>query len=456
MFFDRKRELAVLLERLRSDRFELVVVYGRRRVGKSALVLEALNRMRSASSIYYLATESGNLIDFKRTAEVEVPDIGKLKEDWEAYLEALKGKILVFDEFPNMILENRNITSLFQRSVDTKLKGSRTKLVLLGSSISMMESMVLGHKSPLYGRKTSALRLGALDIFSIWNFFPKAKLKEVIEISGFAGGVPYYLEKVEVPFWAWLEKELLKPDTFIKTEVDFLLKYEFDDLRTYKRILEAIAFGKTKLTDINDYVKPKGQLTSYLANLIKVDLVERRAPIFSNAKSKQGRYYIKDNFISFWFRFIAPNLSLIEAGIFKIKHVKDEYSQYMGGIFERTAEELVMELVRKGRIFECTSIGKYWGRRSDKSPSESAFDIDTIAANKETSEIAFIEVKWSDLDEKAAMGIIGELMEKSGFVDWRNGSRKERYGIIARSVEGKERLRKSGYFVYDIADFQNM
>ncbi len=451
MFIDRTAELGAITKRLDSDKFELIVIYGRRRIGKSALVFQAIKER--AGYTYFLATERGNLEDFMNAAKANLPGIERLKGSWENYLDALKGGVIAIDEFPNLITEDKNVVNLLQRAVDTNLSSSKTKLILLGSSISMMEKRVLSQKSPLYGRRTSALKLGQLDIFESQKFFAGSSLEEMVEIYGFCGGVPYYLEKVRRPFWKWLASEILESDTFIKTEMDFLLKYEFEDIGTYKKILEAIALGKTKLNEIKDYVKAKGEITSYLSNLISVEIVEKKTPILESPKSKKGRYYLKDNFSRFWFRFVAPNLSAIEARNFDIDGIKREYANYSGKTFEDLGESLLLRLLKKGRIFGFSKAGKYWGRRPDRESGENSFDIDLVALNEETKEIAFFEIKFSSVDKKQADSILSGLKAKASFLGWHNEERKEYFGIIAKKIECKAECLKEGYLAFDLEDF---
>ena len=455
MFYNRKYEMKDLINRLESNKFELVILYGRRRVGKSTLVLEALGRLHK-SYIYYLATEKNNLQDFKNAAGKTFPEIERLKENWDIYLEALKNRIVVIDEYPNAISEDKNIVAMFQRAIDIKLKDSKTKIVLLGSSISMMESKVLSYKSPLYGRKTSSMKLTQLNVFGASEFFKGSALKDIIEVYGFCGGVPYYLEKVKIPFWKWLEKEVLSSDTFVKTEVDFLLKYEFEDIATYKKILEAIAFGKTKLNEIKDYVRAKGEITSYIANLISVEMVEKKVPVFAGPKSKKGRYYIKDNFVRFWFKFVSPNLSMLEERKLDVLTIKKEYNTYMGVIFENMAPSFLFELMKKDKVSKFTNIGKYWGKIPGKKRGENEFDIDLVVSNSETKEIVFFEVKWVEIGKQKADAIISALKVKSTFMEWHKGDRKEKYGIIAKRIESKEILRREGYLVFDLEDLEKL
>ena len=425
MFVDREEELRGLRERLKSDRFELIIIYGRRRIGKTRLILEAV---RDLEHVYYLAVEGDNLKYFKRTASRIVPYIRYVEEDWESYFRFLKDKIVIIDEFPNLIWENRNIVSLFQRIVDLQLLDTKTKLILSGSSISMISEKVLSYRSPLYGRRTSSLKLQPLKFKDIRHFFPCAGMRGLVEIYGFAGGVPYYLEKVKTPFWKWLGREIKSPDSFLRNEMDFVMKYEFEEAGTYKKILEAIAIGKNTPKEIRDYLGLRhSDITPYLRNLMVTEFVKREIPITESTKSKKGRYFIRDNFTAFWFRYIFPNLSAIEEGIFDLKMVKKDYPTYLGKVFEEVVKEfLIIQSKRNKLPLKITKIGKWWHK--DK-------EIDMVALNERTGDILFAEVKWKD--NVNGEKILNDLKEKAKFVKWKNNERKEHFIIFARTFRKK-------------------
>ncbi|WP_218267351.1 ATP-binding protein [Saccharolobus shibatae] len=332
---DRERELQALKKRLSSNDLELIIIYGRRRIGKTFLILNAVN---GYDFIYYLATEKNNLIKFKELAESKYEEIKYVKEDWEAIFHYLRDKIIIIDEFPYMIKEDESVLSTFQKIVDETLKGSKTKLILLGSSVSMMEDAI-SYKSPLYGRRAASIELKELKFKDLKGF--NLSLIDAIHVYGFAGGVPFYLTKVKTPFLKWINAELKEVDSFIKDEIDFMLRYEFSEIGTYKEILHAISFGKNTLGEIKDFVRVSGDVSSYLNKLEKIGIIGKEFPY----KMKKGaRYYIKDNFTLFWFTFIYPNLSLIEEGIFEIK--EDEYNVYLGRIFEKIAREYVKDVYK--------------------------------------------------------------------------------------------------------------
>ncbi|MDI3544315.1 MAG: uncharacterized protein PWQ28_596 [Candidatus Woesearchaeota archaeon] len=441
-FKDRENELKEIGEVLNSNKFELFVIYGRRRIGKTELILKATEKRKR---IYYLAVGEKNLERFYAVCTKSFPEVAKLKEDWEVLFEFLKNKVdvIIIDEFQNLIKEDKNILNIFQAIIDLTLKDSKLKLILVGSSVSMITSNVLDYKSPLYGRRTASMELKGVRFFDLKRFFPKASMKQLIEIYGFADGIPFYLTRIDKDFWSWLEEEIRKERSFLKDEVDFLMRYEFEDVSTYKLILEAIANGKTKLNEIKDFIKVKRtDLTPYLKNLIEVKMVKRVVPITENVKSRLGRYYLADNFLKFWFRYIYPNLSSIEEGIFDKDIVREDYDTYLGYIFEDVAKAYLIK--ERDKIFDFTKIGKWWYQ--DK-------EIDTIALNEKTKEVLFCECKWKEKQD--ANKIVKELAGKARSVEWHNKERKESYAVFAKSFSKKiKSFEGKRVYCFDLKDLE--
>lgn len=442
MFVDRKIDYEELGKVLDAPGFAFAVLYGRRRVGKTRLVLETLKKR---NYVYYLAVEKENLRYFSACVAQKFPKAANLKEDWEVLLDFLKDNVsvLVIDEFQNLIVEDKTVLSFFQRAIDTSLKDSELKLVALGSSVSMITSELLQYQSPLYGRRTHTKKVVALSFLSINGFFPKASTEELAEIYGFADGVPYYLEKVLLPFWSWLENELRSP-SFVKDELNFMLRYEFEDLGTYKVILEAIAKGKTVVCEIKDYARMhRTDVSPYLSKLINTGFIRRELPLTEPVTSKKGRYFIEDQFVAFWFRFIYPNLSNLEEGIYSVNSVRKEYPQYMGGVFEKICKQVLVELIRRGRL-NYDKVGKWWYK--DK-------EIDVMAVNFEKKEVLFAECKWQN--NVVVHQVIAGLKEKTAHVMWHNECRKEKYAIFAKSFK-QENLEEENVMLFDLKEIEKL
>jgi AAA+ ATPase superfamily predicted ATPase len=302
-----------------------------------------------------------------------------------------------------------------------------------------MTSQLLSYKSPLYGRRTASIELKPVSFFDIKEFFPHLNIEQLIEIYGFADGIPFYLVKVDKDLWSWLDEEM-KRKSFLRDEADFIMRYEFEDVSTYKLILEAIAFGKTKLAEIKDYIKVKRtDITPYLKNLLEVKMIKRVVPVTESIKSRLGRYYLSDNFLKFWFRYIYPNLSAIEEGIFDARYIKQDYNTYLGDVFEEIARQFLI----RSKIFPYTKIGKWWYK--DK-------EIDIVALNEQTKQILFAECKWRDGVD--AEKVLQELKEKSQLVQWKNEKRKECYALFAKSF--KKKIEEPNTFLFDLKDLEKI
>ena len=421
-FKNRTKELSEIKEVLESDDFELIIFYGRRRVGKTELIL---NSTKATNRIYYLAVGENNLKRFYDRCSSQFPEVLKLKQDWEVLFDFLKEKVdvIIIDEFQNLISEDKNILNIYQSIIDSDLKDSKMKLFFLGSSISMIQSNLLSYKSPLYGRRTGSMQIKPVSFFDMNKFFPDKSMGELAKIYGFSDGIPFYLVRIDDEFWKWLSEEIKKQRSFLKDEIDFMLRYEFEDVSTYKLVLEAIANQKTKLSEIKDYIKVKRtDLSPYLSNLIQVGLIKRIVPITENEKSRLGRYYLSDNFLKFWFRFIYPNLSYIEEQSLSINSIKRDYDSYMGFIFEN----ICTQYIKKTRMKKYTKIGNWWHKDNE---------IDIIALDEDSKKIMFSECKWKDnVDAKK---ILSELKSKKIHVRWNNETRKEHYIIFAKSFSIK-------------------
>lgn len=437
-FKDRKQEVKEIKSILDSKRFEFLVLYGRRRVGKTELVLHTT---KNKKRIYYLATTEKNLERFYQTCIDFDPYVANLKQDFEVLFDYIKDRaeVIIIDEFQNLIKENKGIISILQAIVDTKLNDSKVKLILLGSSVSIISSKVLSYQSPLYGRKTASIKLKPVSFFDLGEFFPDSNAEELVEIFGFADGVPFYLIKIEEEFWKWLKKEFNEGKSFIKDEVDFLVRYEFDNPSTYKLILEAIANGKTTLNEIKGFIKvERTDLSPYLGNLIEVELIKREVPFGENANSRFGRYYLKDNFLRFWFRFVYPNSSSIEEGVFDTAIIKKEYNNYLGFIFEEVSKQFLI----RNKFFDFLKFGRWWFKDNE---------IDIIATGKDEKSILFGECKWQDMVDSEK--IVKDCAEKAVNVKWGEAGRKESFAVFARSFSKRiDSFNGKKVYCFDLKD----
>nr|MDO8088621.1 ATP-binding protein [Candidatus Sigynarchaeum springense] len=417
-FKDRRKELEDITRILDSEKFEFLVVFGRRRVGKTALILKAIEQKKH---VYFLSELIENMPRFISTCANVVPDITKLKPDFHTLLEYLKDKLdaLVIDEFQYLVNEYPNLPSLLQSLIDGQLQDTRLKLIIIGSSISMMNAHVLSSPSPLYGRKTAALKLGPVSFTELPAFFPRSSFAELLEIYAFSGGIPYYMNMIDASkgFWSWLDEELHRPTCLLDQEIDFLMRYEFTKPDTYMRIMAAIATGCTRMNDIATRLNVKTtDLTVYITNLLSVDFITREIPITDSPRSRNGRYYVKDRFMAFWYRCMLPNKSALEQRILGVPTIKPRFDTFLGGVFE----DVVRQYLILTRPFPFTSIGRWWWKDNE---------IDLIAHDEPSATMTCIECEWSD--NVRPVDLLEPLVEKMGLVPLKRGT--ERIYLFARS-----------------------
>ncbi|WP_258084301.1 ATP-binding protein [Thermococcus thermotolerans] len=447
-FVDRKKELG-FLERLWGMDNSFLPVYGRRRVGKTRLIKEFI---ADKPAIYYLARNStylDNLRGFSRLV-LERFSIPYLSEesfssfgDVFRYL-AERGKlVVVIDEFPYLIQSDKRVLSEFQYIVDEIVRASSLHLLLVGSSVGMMEEHVLSQKSPLYGRRDGQIKLSPLGFFDSWRLLGVG-VEEAVRIYGITGGIPAYLEL----FKKFDDVKRLAFDKrgFLYAEGDFLLSSELREPRVYKLILKAIAEGKRRFNEISAFTGiPRSNLFKYVEVLERLGFLRRGIPVTASPKTKNTLYSIADNYLAFYFRFVERYKDWIELESLEFwGEFMEEYNHYLGGVFEDVANQFLIQLNKAGRLpFRFTKIGRWWRKGEE---------IDILALNEREKKALLVEVKWRELSEREARGILKDLERKAelvGLDEW-----EHHYGLVAKSVEGKEELREESVLIWDLGDFE--
>lgn len=457
-FINRELELKVLNERYQNSKAELIVIYGRRRVGKTEIIKQFC---KNKLHLYYLADKSNPKLQLQKIVNMTAEKLGErtpLIADWEEFFKYLSEKsqkrfIFVIDEFPYLIKAEPPITSLFQKGWDEYLKDTKIFLILCGSSVAMMKRKVLSYQSPLYGRRTGQLKIEPLSFKDSIKFFPNVTLKQQINLFAIAGRIPFYLteldEKKDVI--TNIKDNVVRKDKILLEEPEFLLREELREPSTYSKILEAIAQGAGKLNSISTQTGVEVyQLGKYLNVLMELNYVERITPITTiKAKSKVSLYRIRDVFFRFWHRFVFPFKSEIELGEFNrlSANIKRDFSEYVGRIFEEIGNEAV-----KIMYPNLTQVGRWWGHYRNEEGNRSEIEIDICGINNQAKEILFGECKWQD--GVNARKILGQLKEKAKYVAWNNANRKEYYVIFARSF--KEDIIEEGVTLVDLGKLKNV
>jgi AAA+ ATPase superfamily predicted ATPase len=356
-------------------------------------------------------------------------NIREWTELFDEFSKRIKEKvIIVIDEFPYLITSNKAIPSLFQKIWDTNLSSKPVYLLLLGSSIGMMETAVLGYKSPLYGRRTGQWKVLPLKFKHLHRFLPEYSVEDLIKAFSVTDGIPAYIQPFN-PKYTFSKnlKNIFNPGNFLYQEAEFLLRQEFREQATYFNIAKAISMGRTKFGGIATFAElEKTVVSKYLYTLILLHVIKKEVPVTQKKETRNARYTFEDNYYNFWFRFVYPNKTLIEGG--KIKElmniVDTSFNMYVSLIFEKVCREILFDV--SPIVFN--KIGRWWHK--DRK-------IDSIALNERTKEILFVECKWKD--NVNADNILANLKGKSEYVTWFNDSRKEYFAVFAKSFSKKSK-----------------
>ncbi len=437
-FVDREFELSSLNRIYTEPGLRFIIVYGRRRVGKTELIKRFSDQK---DSIYFLADKRGTKKNVMRMAKLAASyfhDTEPKVDDFDELFSYIskradkKNLIIIIDEFSYLVEKDDSIPSVFQLIVDEVITDSNIFLTLSGSSVSMMENL-LGKKSPLYGRGMGHFKLDPFRIEDVWRFFPRHKIGDIIRIYSVTGGIAYYcsLFDPDEGVFGNINRVILSRDGRLYEEIEFLLSEEFRDSATYENILEAMSTGLSSLTKIANHADMNAKdASSYLKTLINLRIVRKEKPITERLRKKTNLYFIEDNFFKFWFRFAKPNMSYLESGNtgFVLDKIKRDFDYYVSRqVFESVCKEFISKLnLSNGLPLKIQDLGRWW---------EKGREIDLVGINDETRQILFIECKWKD--KVNPRGVLEELKEKTGYVRWNKNRRRESYCIIAKSFSKK-------------------
>jgi AAA+ ATPase superfamily predicted ATPase len=434
-FIDRERELNNLKAWWASKDAQLIVIYGRRRIGKTELIKHFI---KDKPHIYFLAQQISEAENLKTLGKIvgEYFDDMILKEkgfdNWSTFFEYLKKHvkerlIIAIDEFPYLAESNKGISSVFQAGWDEHLKELPIFLILCGSSMAMMEREVLSFKAPLYGRRTGQLSLKPFSFFEASEFFSGLSFEDRLLYYSVLGGNPSYLSRVN-PKKSWEENIvslILSPASPLYSEVEFLLHEELREPRNYFSILKAIALNKTRISEIvNETGFDKSILHKYLFVLEDLQLIQKEYPVTEKnpLKSKKGLYRLQDQYFKFWFRYVLPNKSRLEEGRedLVLEIIRNDITSLVAENYEQVAREILSR--DQTKIFSFDRLGRWWDRNEE---------IDLVALNEKEKKILLGEVKWSN--KPVGLNILEELKRKSSLIDWERSKRKEYYCLFSKS-----------------------
>ena len=427
MFIGRERELASLTQLYNSDKFEFVVLYGRRRVGKTALINHFIDGKKA---IYFMGVESNakqNLENFSKSI-IEYASGIEAETSFASFQAALETVfwlseneriILAVDEYPYVARASKSLASTLQLLIDKYKDRSKLMLILCGSSMSYMEDHVLAYKAPLYGRRTAQIKLQPFDFEETCRYFGNFSTEEKALAYGIVGGTPQYLLQMNdrLSIEDNVKNTYLNPTSSLYEEPTNLLKQEVREPAIYTAIITAIATGASRMSEISSKVGEDTNVCStYLKNLVALGIVQKETP-YGEKASKRSIYSIDDNMFRFWYRFVPENASMIARGAADLvyKRIEPHLPEYMGKVFEEICKQYLWKLLLTGKSpVEFTSLGRWWG---NDPVHKCQTEID-IMGEQDKDTALFAECKWTA--EQVDLTVLKMLIERSELFPYKN------------------------------------
>lgn len=460
-FIGRHLELRQLSAFYQAKQAGLLILYGRRRVGKTALLSHWLEKQKPPNAFFWTATTHGSahqLSDFTQTVMrldprlSEPPTKNFSFASWKEafyYLGDLadllkKPWLVVLDEFTNLMQSEPALPSILQEAWDHRLsKAANLKLVLTGSLVSIMEDGMLAQNAPMYGRATSLMRLRPLPFGALSLFFPNWTAPDRVAVFAVCGGIPAYISLFygQPDFFTGLREHALEPGSLLYSDAELLLHERLHQPQIYESVLATLASGYHEWTEIARMAHvPEAQLSYYLQTLQTLEFAERRDPILAASPSRQGRYYVQDPFLRFYYRFIVPQRTEIARGSLDgvasaiSDHLRDFIGRY---VFEDLCREWVWAEAQAGELgFKPEMVGRFWSMRKGM-----AVDLDVVAAHRGHEQLFIGEAKWAPGDLTA--DILTRLIERSQRMPQVAKGWKVHYALFTRDAFSPDLTREA-------------
>ncbi|MHB8361994.1 MAG: ATP-binding protein [Patescibacteria group bacterium] len=446
LFINRTHETKWLEEAYKKAHKEgqLLIIYGKRRVGKTELVTHFINQGQKPA-IYYLANETTREEQLQSATSVFARGFNDTFlskssfSTWREFFDYLIMKIeersktklpmiFVFDEFPFIAKSDSGISSFFQYGWEMGFKNQRVMIIIMGSSISMIYKHTLSKKSALYGRRTGQWRVEPFGYAETKEFYKDKPFTNTFPLYAISGGIPAYARVFDggKTIKQNIIEKILPQGEFLNIEPELLLAEEFDDPRTYLNILQAIGLGRTKFSQIlqNSHLQATS-LPIYLQNLTQLRLIKKEVPVTESVpeKSKKGNYSLSDAFLRFYFSFIFPNKSSIRNGSYEEFYSTHEQiiTKIIAKTYEDTSYEFIQMAIQNGKLPQFEKLDRWWNQDTE---------IDLVGINSHDNTILFVETKWNT--KPIGTEILNELRKKARDLKWGKPKRKEYYALIAK------------------------
>lgn len=454
-FINRAKELEWLegAYRKASRSGQFLVMYGKRRVGKTEMVTHFI---KDKPSVYYLANRTTKGEQLQSVTSVFMAGLGDTYiagssfPNWREFFDYLMKKVekrrkspqplvLIFDEFPYLVEADGGVSSFFQYGWDMGLKDQKVLLIIMGSSISMMYKEALAKSAPLYGRRTGQWLLEPFSFQETKKFYPGAPFVNSFPLFALTGGIPAYARVFDgqKKLRENIEEHVFPEGNYLSVEPELLLSEEFDDARVYLTILQAIGLGRTKFSEILQHSHlPATSLPVYLQTLTELRLVKKEVPVTepNREKSKKGSYSLADPFLRFYFSFIFPNNSLIKGHSYDTLFTQhgETLTQLVAKSYEDTSPEFIQGAIRQGMLPHLEQMGRWWDKHTE---------IDLVGLNEADNSVLFVETKWNT--KPLDTDVLDDLKRKAQGFQWGRQGRKEYYALIARGGFNKELIERS-------------
>jgi AAA+ ATPase superfamily predicted ATPase len=458
LFVGRENELKSLGKLYDENGFQMVVVYGRRRIGKTALISKFIS---DKPAIFFTAQELNDVLNLREFSKkiynfFQMPETVGAFDSWISAFEFLAEKakqqrfILVIDEFPYAAYANRSLKSILQTAIDHSFKNTGLFLMLCGSHMGFMENEVLGYKSPLFGRRTAQIKLDGFDYYDAGKMLNSFSNEDKLKIYACVGGTPHYLAQVkgDESFEENIKRLYFESSGYLYNEPMMLLQQELREPAIYNAITQAIAGGASRLNEISTKIgEDSPKVSKYLQTLVNLQIVRKVYPFGENPQnSRKGIYQINDNCYNFWYRFVFNNKPEIESGngdiIADTEVFGKELSAYIGKIpFENICLQYLQRTNKSRKLpFVATTFGSWWG---NDPVSRSQTDFDVIAANRNSNQIILGECKWKF--DMSLVKVFENLVKKEHLLP----EYKDRHYYIFTRTELKQKQEISKFTAVD-------
>lgn len=478
MFIGRESELQFLESKYHTPGGQLVVLYGRRRVGKT----ETLRQFcKGKPHVFYACRECTDKLQLKSFSEKllreELPAKQYIRQfpDWETAFRVIPDlpygdakRLLVIDEFPYMCRGNAGIPSILQNLWDETLKDANVMVILCGSAMSFIERELLAQKNPLYGRATGIYKMTEMGFYDAAKFFPDYSDRDKILTYAVLGGTPHYLRQFDpdISLGNNIRQNILTKGCALYSETEFLLRQELRETMLYNSLIEAVALGNTRLNDISQksLVEDTSKTSVYLRNLIELGIIEREfsvdTGIKERANARRGLYKLTDHFFRFWYAYAFANYSDLENGdadgVYSYV-IEPSLHEFASPAFEVICRQYVQRLQKANALpFRYAQMGRWAGKTTVRDASRESglriaeTEIDIAAVSRDKKQYLVGECKFKGrpftygeyLDTRAKLSPQKEnadffyaLFSESGFDDKVREAAKKEGGIYLYSLE---------------------